>query len=88
MDKSHACQVCSMRAQNFRFDYHDAGQGIHLGHYRCRYTNKHGAKFSLYHTSLCAQCHYDGTLISRLTFSAQKLNIDVSQKKDNDSFHC
>ena len=87
MDRSHACQVCAMRAQNYRFDFHDPGIGTHLGHYRCRYTSPLGVKFSLYHTSICAQCRFDGLLISRLTFSAQPLDIDISKKESNSS-HC
>ena len=85
MDHTRKCQVCAMRAQNYRFDFHDPGSGSHLGHYRCRYTSPSGVKFSLYHTSICAQCRYDGLLISRLTFSAQPLEIDVSKKESNSS---
>ena len=67
---NRACQVCPMRAQGFQLQYLDPGYDVHLGHYHVRYRTKKGEPFWLWAQHVCCQCKSDGTLISRLTFSA------------------
>lgn len=78
---NRSCQVCPMRAAGYQLDYFDHGSNVHLGHFYVRYTSPESKSFSSWAQHMCAQCKYDGTLIARLTFSSQQLNIDTSQKK-------
>lgn len=77
MDHTRKCQSCAMRAQGYRLQYFDPGSGVHLGHYHTRYLTKKGERFWLWHMYLCAQCKSDGTLVSRLTFSAPKPEVVI-----------
>jgi len=51
-----------MKDEAFHFDYFDHGHGVHLGHYRCRYTSPQGVKFYLWHQYLCHECKVGGLL--------------------------
>ena len=80
------CQCCPMREAGYQLDYFNHGSETHLGHYYTRYRSPRGETFHLWHQHLCAMCKYDGTLFSRMTFSAPVPKIIVSKPSSSSSF--
>lgn len=77
------CQVCMMRDEGYRFDYFDAGEDTRRGFYHAKYSTQDGRRFWLWHSNMCPQCKYDGTLIARMTFSAPVPQVLILPKAES-----
>ena len=82
------CQSCMMIKDGWRLDYYDKGSETRRDFYYAKYSKPDGKRVYLWHSQFCSQCFYDGNVISRMTFSTQKVDIDISAKKESNSSHC